>query len=176
MLNFNTPFLILQYFEQAYSSDSFRNHATRYNSPNMSTSGLPDTGSTYPATNSDAITFSNNNDPLGASSDATPAGIQADATQPRGSSIPEHPVNYSDASNPLNSHHRPSLGLDGDSKVSSLQGDTTIRRGTVAQNAPGKLGDRGENIVGAMGFGGSSVERPKAEQGLGEKIANFLGA
>ena len=144
----------------------------------MSTSGLPNTGSTYPATNSDAITFTNNNNnnALGASSDATPAGIQDDGTQRRGTTIPEHPVNYSDSSNPLNSHHRPSLGLDGDSKVSSLQGDTTIRRGTVAQNAPGKLGDRGENIVGAMGFGGSSVERPKAEQGLGEKIANFLGA
>ncbi|KAK5198320.1 hypothetical protein LTR92_002565 [Exophiala xenobiotica] len=154
-----------------------------------STSGLPNTGSTYPATNSDAITFSNNkplgtssdaffsnnnnnNNDLGASShDATTVGVQDDGTQHRGSTIPENPVNYSDSSNPLNSHHRPSLGLDGDSNVSSLQGDTRTSR-----NAPGKLGDRGENIVGAMGFGGSTVERPKADQGLGEKIVTFLGA
>jgi hypothetical protein len=57
-----------------------------------------------------------------------------------------------------------------------LAGDATIRRSGLAQNAPGSLGERGENIVGALGFGGSTVERPQKDQGLGEKIAEFLGA
>jgi hypothetical protein len=76
-----------------------------------STSGLPNTGSIYPATNSDAITFSNNK-PLGATSDATfsnnsnhnndlgtsshdatTVGIQDDGIQHRGSTIPENPIN-----------------------------------------------------------------------------------
>lgn len=44
------------------------------------------------------------------------------------------------------------------------------------QNAPGKAGERGESVMGAIGFGGTHVERPKEEQGLGEKIVNFFGA
>jgi len=43
------------------------------------------------------------------------------------------------------------------------------------KNLPGARGDRGEKILGAMGVGGSQVERPKEEQGIGEKIVNFLG-
>jgi len=44
------------------------------------------------------------------------------------------------------------------------------------QNAPGRAGEVGEKAMSAMGFGGNHVERPKEEQGLGEKIVNFLGA
>lgn len=56
-----------------------------------------------------------------------------------------------------------------------MVGDTTIRRTSLSQNAPGKAGEIGENAIGALGFGGSSAERPKEDQGLGEKIAAFLG-
>lgn len=44
------------------------------------------------------------------------------------------------------------------------------------QNAPGRAGSVGEKAMSAMGYGGNHVERPKEEQGLGEKIVNFLGA
>jgi len=43
------------------------------------------------------------------------------------------------------------------------------------QNLPGARGERGEMILGAAGVGGSQVERPKEDQGIGEKIVNFLG-
>lgn len=45
-----------------------------------------------------------------------------------------------------------------------------------SQNAPGRAGSIGEAAMGAFGYGGSQVERPKEEQGIGEKIVNFLGA
>ena len=45
-----------------------------------------------------------------------------------------------------------------------------------AVNAPGKTGVIGENIMGALGYGGSAVEWPKEDQGIGEKVAEFLGA
>ncbi|OCT49928.1 hypothetical protein CLCR_07624 [Cladophialophora carrionii] len=94
-------------------------------------------------------------------------------------------INYADEANPLQAHHRPSLAAAaaaaaGDNEHHGapvgLGGDETIRRHSVAQNAPGKLGERGENILGAIGFGGAAVERPKEDQGIGEKIAEFLGA
>jgi len=44
------------------------------------------------------------------------------------------------------------------------------------QNAPGRAGSIGEKAMSALGYGGNHVERPKEEQGLGEKIVNFLGA
>ena len=44
------------------------------------------------------------------------------------------------------------------------------------QNAPGRGGDIAEKAMSALGYGGTQVERPKEEQGLGEKIVNFLGA
>lgn len=44
------------------------------------------------------------------------------------------------------------------------------------QNAPGRGGEIGEKAMGALGYGGSTVERPKEEQGVAEKIVNFLGA
>ena len=44
------------------------------------------------------------------------------------------------------------------------------------QNAPGTAGKVGENALGALGFGGASVERPKEDQGIGEKIVKFFGA
>lgn len=44
------------------------------------------------------------------------------------------------------------------------------------QNAPGKGGKVGEYAMGAFGYGGTHIERPKEEQGLGEKIVNFMGA
>ena len=50
-----------------------------------------------------------------------------------------------------------------------------IRRTSLSQNAPGKAGDVGEKVLGAVGFGGAEVERPKEDQGIGEKIAAFLG-
>lgn len=138
---------------------------------------LPNTGSTYPATKSQAITFSSGN-PFGSSENQQNAHIHNPAEDPsarRASGIPAHPTNHSTTSQPLNSHHRPSLSVDSNDGVEGLAGDTTIRRASLAQNAPGKLGDRGENILGAVGFGGSSVERPKEDQGIGEKIAEFLG-
>lgn len=163
--------------------------------------GLPETGSTYPATKSSAITFSNNS-PFTSSSSERGGGADSTATATgdsgsRISAIPAHPTNYSTDAEPLNSHHRPSLSLSSDASgrsgqpsgpgsvgsgvgvaaaVEPLAGDTTIRRPSIAQNAPGRLGERGENILGAMGFGGAHVERPREDQGLGEKIAEFLGA
>lgn len=44
------------------------------------------------------------------------------------------------------------------------------------QNAPGRGGSIGEATMGALGYGGATVERPKEEQGLAEKIVNFMGA
>ncbi|EXJ61900.1 hypothetical protein A1O7_02331 [Cladophialophora yegresii CBS 114405] len=94
--------------------------------------------------------------------------------------ISGHPTDYhADEANPLRAHHRPSIANatdTGHGTGGALGGDETIRRHGVAQNAPGKLGDRGENILGAVGFGGTHVERPKEDQGIGEKIAEFLGA
>lgn len=141
------------------------------------TSDLPNTGSTYPHTKSEAISFSNTS-PFDSSKGQPQATAAADdiTQERRGSSIPAEPTNYSDEANPLQSHHRPSLSVDSDSSVEGLKGDETIHRHSLSQNAPGKLGERGENILGAIGFGGSVVERPKEDQGIGEKIAEFLGA
>ncbi|KAK5079644.1 hypothetical protein LTR70_009268 [Exophiala xenobiotica] len=44
------------------------------------------------------------------------------------------------------------------------------------RNAPGRAGSVGETAMSALGYGGNTVERSKEEQGLGEKIVNFLGA
>lgn len=44
------------------------------------------------------------------------------------------------------------------------------------QSAPGRAGSIGDGALAALGFGGSKVERPKEDQGLGEKIVNFFGA
>lgn len=44
------------------------------------------------------------------------------------------------------------------------------------QSAPGRAGSIGDGAIAALGFGGSKVERPKEDQGIGEKIINFLGA
>lgn len=44
------------------------------------------------------------------------------------------------------------------------------------QNAPGRGGSIGEATMGALGYGGATVERPKEEQGIAEKIVNLLGA
>lgn len=44
------------------------------------------------------------------------------------------------------------------------------------QNAPGRGGEIGEKAMGVLGYGGATVERPKEEQGVAEKIVNFLGA
>lgn len=44
------------------------------------------------------------------------------------------------------------------------------------QNAPGRAGSIGEAAIGALGYGSTTVERPKEDQGLGEKIVAFLGA
>lgn len=60
--------------------------------------------------------------------------------------------------------------------MQGLAGDTPIRRGNASQNAPGKAGDVGESVIGGLGFGGATVERPREEQGLGEKIVGFLGS
>lgn len=45
-----------------------------------------------------------------------------------------------------------------------------------SQNAPHAGGRIGESAMGALGYGGSTVERPKEEQGIAEKIVNILGA
>ncbi|KAJ9616648.1 hypothetical protein H2200_000367 [Cladophialophora chaetospira] len=141
------------------------------------TSDLPNTGSTYPHTKTDAISFSNDS-PFGSSGNQQAATANT-TTSPsevrRGSEIAAQPTNFSDNANPLQSHHRPSLSLDSQGGVESLSGDQSIGRHSIAQNAPGKLGERGENVLGAIGFGGSTVERPKEDQGIGEKIAEFLG-
>jgi hypothetical protein len=99
-------------------------------------------------------------------------------SQRQTSTMPTQPTteNYSDESNPLQSHHRPSLSAQGGEGAEPLAGEESIGHYSKAGNAPGKLGERGENIVGALGFGGSKVERPKEDQGIGEKIAEFLGA
>ncbi|KAK4943480.1 hypothetical protein LTR10_016971 [Elasticomyces elasticus] len=144
-----------------------REHGTQGQTSTLSgnqTGGLPETGSTYPTTHSDSISYSNNSG-LG----------QNDGNQGRISSIAANPTNHSDESNPLNAHHRQSVGMGGQQGVNALEGETNIRRAGDSQNAPGKLGETGEAAVGALGFGGSQVGRPKEDQGIGEKIANFLG-
>ena len=56
------------------------------------------------------------------------------------------------------------------------KGDVPPSSSVGSKNAPGKAGEVGEKIMGGFGVGGTHVERPKEEQGLGEKIVNFLGA
>lgn len=59
----------------------------------------------------------------------------------------------------------------------NLEGTSAPPTSSVSsQNAPGKAGEFGEKVMGALGVGGTHVERPKEEQGIGEKIVNFLGA
>lgn len=100
------------------------------------------------------------------------ADVNPDSTHPA-ANVSE-PINPASESSPLNPHHRPSIQGD---HHQGLTGEEHMEtRGSISQNAPGKLGERGEKLIGAMGFGGSTVERPREEQGLGEKIANFLGA
>jgi hypothetical protein len=148
-------------------------------------------------TTSDGISSSNNNMSSSAGFQHVTSGFQQDTTdlnkngprdnttdpdtitqQRQTSTLPTQSTaeNYSDESNPLQSHHRPSLSAQGGKGVEPLAGEESIGHYSKAGNAPGKLGERGENIVGALGFGGSKVERPKEDQGLGEKIAEFLGA
>lgn len=102
---------------------------------------------------------------------------QEDASGRRSSQHPAanvtEPVNPSNEQNPLNSHHRPSIQGD---NHQGLVGETTVRQGTESQNAPGKAGDVGEAAMGALGYGGSTVGRPKEDQGISEKIVNILGA
>ena len=91
----------------------------------------------------------------------------------------------------LSSVHEPrtSLGADPSAPLASTEGPfqqpTTedVSKSEVpptssvgSQNAPGRAGSIGENVLGALGYGGTHVERPKEEQGIGEKIVNFLGA
>lgn len=54
--------------------------------------------------------------------------------------------------------------------------DTQLTSSVGQQSAPGRAGSIGDKTLGALGFGGSKVERPKEDQGLGEKIVNFFGA
>lgn len=54
--------------------------------------------------------------------------------------------------------------------------DTNAFSSVSSQNAPHAGGTVGENTLGALGYGGSQVERPKEEQGVAEKIMNILGA
>lgn len=54
--------------------------------------------------------------------------------------------------------------------------DAPLTSSVGQQSAPGRAGSIGDKALSAMGYGGSKVERPKEDQGLGEKIVNFLGA
>jgi len=142
---------------------------------------LPNTGSTYQHVTKPGTIPSSNNNTFG-SSETQQAGSATlgggiDITQQRHTStIPTGLINHSDEANPLQAHHRPSLSAEGAQGVQTLEGSESIGHHSKAQNAPGKLGERGENVLGAIGFGGSAVERPKEDQGIGEKIAEFLGA
>ncbi|KAI1609370.1 hypothetical protein EDD37DRAFT_640518 [Exophiala viscosa] len=141
---------------------------------NQTSSRLPETDSSYRTTEYDSNNYSNN-DSYGSSGLGTSDRTQGQTSTFSGTQTGSGPINHSDDSNPLNEHHRPSVAMDGQQGVDSLEGETNIRRAGDSQNAPGKLGDTGESLVGAMGFGGSQVGRPKEDQGIGEKIANFLG-
>lgn len=90
----------------------------------------------------------------------------------------------------LNSEYEPTTTIDQprgslSSTVGPFQVPTTddVSKSEVpptssvgSQNAPGRGGEIGEKAMGALGYGGSTVERPKEEQGVAEKIVNFLGA
>lgn len=64
---------------------------------------------------------------------------------------------------------------DPDAAVHDGKRSAGITSSVGQNNAPGRAGSVGE-ALGALGYGGATVERPKEEQGLGEKIVNFLGA
>lgn len=78
------------------------------------------------------------------------------------------------------SKHDPLAGTEGPFKVPTT--DDVSKSGIPPfssvgqQNAPGRAGSIGEKALSALGYGGNHVERPKEDQGLGEKIVNFLGA
>jgi hypothetical protein len=99
------------------------------------------------------------------------------------SSTVSSPINPATESSPLNAHYRPSLQSEGaatgdapgEGGVQGLAGDTIIRRSSISQNAPGRAGSVGEAVLGALGFGGTAVERPREDQGVGEKIVALLG-
>lgn len=62
------------------------------------------------------------------------------------------------------------------SKDDGSESDARLTSSVGQRNAPGRAGSIGEKAMSAVGYGGNTVERPKEEQGLGEKIVNFFGA
>lgn len=90
----------------------------------------------------------------------------------------------------LNSEYEPRTEIDQQrGSLASTQGpfqtpttddvdksDAPLTSSVGSQNAPHAGGRAGEAAMGALGYGGASVERPKEEQGLAEKIVNFMGA
>ncbi|KAK5943577.1 hypothetical protein PMZ80_004585 [Knufia obscura] len=141
----------------------------------------------------------NQNDyPLDRSSHDSQAGLQNN-TQPATTSLPQNDTmkpapRQSENEFPLDRSHehghepRTSVSQEERGSLAGTKGPfhvpTTddVNKSNVPphssvgqQNAPGAAGSIGEKAMGALGYGGSTVERPKEEQGLGEKIMNFLG-
>ena len=105
------------------------------------------------------------------------------------SAVPRHSVSgqplnlnheYEPRTSISQSKHDPLAGTEGPFQVPTT--DDVSKSGvpptsSVGQhNAPGRAGSVGEKALGALGYGGNHVERPKEDQGLGEKIVNLLGA
>lgn len=100
------------------------------------------------------------------------------------------PVDASASHDRLNSEYEPRTQLDQQrGSLASTQGpfqtpttddvdrsDAPLTSSVGSQNAPGTGGKIGEATMGALGYGGANVERPKEEQGVAEKIMNFMGA
>ena len=88
------------------------------------------------------------------------------------------PTSTNDLSTSTNRGDAPRGSLASTSTSSDPNTETSFPASTTGQavNAPGKTGVIGENVMGALGYGGSAVERPKEDRGIGEKVAEFLGA
>lgn len=154
------------FHDQTTTGDATASHSTNLTShtPAIANTNTHPTTTTTTSTDPDAITSANNT--VG-TSDTT------GEYRPR-----------------LNSEYEPTTSIDQprgslSSTVGPFQVPTTddVSKSEVPpassvgqQNAPGKGGELGEKAMGALGYGGTSVERPKEEQGIAEKIVNFLGA
>ena len=128
-------------------------------------SSVPESTYVAPTTRSESTTATASDDLSGHSTESNPLEASTASTNqmsnvPQSTNVVEVP-----RSNLVSASSDPST-------EENFPNSTT----TSTANAPGKTGVIGENIMGGMGMGGSSVERPKEDQGIGEKIAAFLGA
>lgn len=146
---------------------------------------------TNTASTSHSSTLGNEYGSSGISSSTAPIHHQQDDTIRQSSLATDSGAPEGYSRDRLSSVHEPRTSISSDpaAPLASTEGpfqqpttddvsksEAPLTSSVSSQNAPGKAGAFGENVLSAFGYGGAHVERPKEEQGIGEKIVNFLGA